>query len=120
MPIFDPLTQPYALWQIFISFVTLYNFVFIPLFLCFKEANFNIVLILVRTASPIFLGLDILLQANTSFYDKHNSITNHKDIFIRYLRSTFIFDLVSLLFLLLFDPAEHKLNSEADSTVTNI
>lgn len=39
----------------------------------------------------------MLMQANSSFYDKDNPITNHKDIVVRYFKSTFLVDLVTLV-----------------------
>lgn len=42
----------------------------------------------------------MLLQANTSFYDKDNPITNHKDILKHYLKYNFVIDLLTLICLI--------------------
>ncbi|EAR91675.2 cyclic nucleotide-binding domain protein (macronuclear) [Tetrahymena thermophila SB210] len=96
LPYFNPISLIWRLWDFFILLITLLNFVFIPL-----DYSFGIGTDLpIKLICAIIFFLDIFKLFNTAFFDKGILITSKQVIFLKYLKSTFIFDLITALSLI--------------------
>ena len=98
-------------WSIFIISTLLYTALFMPFFLAFPELDKNNVAdMLDRTLSVIYF-IDFIISLNTGFRTNSGAlVTSGKKIFIRYLKSWMIIDLIAFFpFEVLFS-SEHSAN----------
>ena len=88
--------NPYKkIWDLFIAFIILYSAIVTPYEIAFLDnTNISWFDILI----DIVLAIDVVLNFFTAYTDsEENLIRNHKKIIIRYLKSWFIIDFISIL-----------------------
>lgn len=89
-------------WKFFIFIITFFLLIIIPLFYCYDVNDnkstifYEITSIIEKSVSFLFLA-DIIINLNHTFYENGSEIKNRKKIIIFYLKSTFIYDLTSIL-----------------------
>lgn len=97
LPYINPISFGWRLWDFFILLVTLLNFVYIPL-----DYSFGIGSDLpIKTISAFIFFFDIFRLFSTAFFDCGRLVTNRHKIFFNYLKSNFIFDIVTALSLII-------------------
>ena len=89
-------------WDGFIICFALFNAICIPLSISFDEINTlfseSVTFTAINVTSYVFFTIDILIVANTSFFNLDgDEITDRKEIICAYLKGTFILDLLSTI-----------------------
>lgn len=88
------------IWDIIMLFISVFYLIWTPISLSFEqqitnnfEKNFNEIEQIIK----VFFIFDVLLKFNVSYYDHGNEIKFRKKIIVKYLKSGFIFDFLTLI-----------------------
>lgn len=92
-----------AIWSHSIFFLTLALFFFIPFSYSFENDKKSVSLalnIVINVILPIIFFTNILVNANTSFFERGNVIYDHFLVFLHYGKTGLVLDLISAIALL--------------------